>query len=413
MKTAIVGGGAAGFFAAVNLKEMMPDMQVVILERSQRVLHKVTLSGGGRCNLTNSFRMVDDLQWVYPRGHRLMKRLLRTFSHDDAYRWFEQHGVPLVTQPDECVFPKAQDSRAITQCLTSLARRYGVTVRTAQPIDSLQQLADYDFVLVATGGQPRAKGLQWLCDAGHDIAEPVPSLFTFCIADEALRSLMGLVAEEAAVGICGTKMRAEGPLLVTHWGMSGPAILKLSSYGARWLAEHDYRCQISVNWTGHHETEIMEELQRMQGAHRMKQLQTPCAWQFPCQDSTQPYVMPTRLWSHLLNRALGEKAGLRWVDIGRKDLNRLASTIAADVYDVSGKAPQRDEFVTCGGIALDNVSSQTLESKRQPGLFFAGELLDIDGITGGFNLQAAWTTAYVAAKAIAAAAEKKKLEFGR
>ena len=401
MKTAIVGGGAAGFFAAVNLKEMMPSMQVAILERSQRVLHKVMLSGGGRCNLTNSFRLVDDLQWVYPRGHRLMKRLLRVFSHEDAYRWFESHGVPLTTQDDECVFPVAQDSSVITGCLMGLARHYGVEIQTGIVISSLEQLADYDYVLVASGGQPRATGLQWLADVGHKTEKPVPSLFTFCIADDGLRSLMGLVAEEATVGICGTKMRAEGPLLVTHWGMSGPAILKLSSYGARWLAEHDYRCQISVNWTGHTEEETVQELLGMQATHRLKLLQ-----------SQRPFDMPSRLWSHLLHRGLGMKADLRWVDIGRKDLNRLTNAMTADVYDMSGKAPQRDEFVTCGGISLANINPQTLESRVRSGLYFAGELLDVDGITGGFNLQAAWTTAYVAACAIASEAEKKRQGFG-
>ena len=398
MKTAIVGGGAAGFFAAVNLKEMIPQMQVVILERGHRVLRKVERSGGGRCNLTNSFRGVDDLQRVYPRGHRLMKRLLRQFSHDDAYRWFERHGIPLTTQDDECVFPCAQDAKAVTQCLTSLAWRHGVTLLTGQHISSLEQLAGYDFVLLTTGGQPRSQSLQWLRDAGHTIAEPVPSLFTFCIADPALRSLMGLVAEEATATICGTKFKAVGPLLVTHWGMSGPAILKLSSYAARWLADHDYRCQISVNWTGHTEAEVASELLDMQATHRLKLLQ-----------SQRPLAIQARLWHHLLDRSLAAKASQKWADVGRKDINRLASAMTADVYQVEGKAPQRDEFVTCGGVSLDSIIPQTLESKVRPRLFFAGELLDIDGITGGFNLQAAWTTAYVAAKAIAETAEKKSL----
>ena len=260
MKTAIVGGGAAGFFLAINLKEMVPEMEVTIFEKSKRVLAKVEISGGGRCNCTNSFASVRDLQAVYPRGHRLMKRLMKGFSQQDAYSWFERHGVRLVTQEDECVFPASQDSHTIINCFLAEARRHYVEIRTEARISSLDDLADYDFIAVTTGGSPRSAGLQWLAAKGHEIVEPVPSLFTFRIDDERLHALMGTVVEDAVAMIPGTKLRAEGPLLITHWGMSGPAILKLSSYAARHLAEHDYQMPLAVNWTKQRDVDVLAVL---------------------------------------------------------------------------------------------------------------------------------------------------------
>ena len=260
MKTAIMGGGAAGFFLAINLKEMVPEMEVTIFEKSKRVLAKVEISGGGRCNCTNSFASVRDLQAVYPRGHRLMKRLMKGFSQQDAYSWFECHGVRLVTQEDECVFPASQDSHTIINCFLAEARRHYVEIRTEARISSLDDLADYDFIAVTTGGSPRSAGLQWLAAKGHEIVEPVPSLFTFRIDDERLHALMGTVVEDAVAMIPGTKLRAEGPLLITHWGMSGPAILKLSSYAARHLAEHDYQMPLAVNWTKQRDVDVLAVL---------------------------------------------------------------------------------------------------------------------------------------------------------
>ena len=237
MKTAIVGGGAAGFFLAINLKEMMPEMEVTIFERSSRVLKKVEISGGGRCNCTNSFQNVRDLSHVYPRGHRLLKRLFKSFDHRAAYEWFERRGVPLVTQDDECVFPAAQDSHAIINRFLRLAESLHIEMRCNLSINELSVLNEYDYIAVTTGGSPRTEGLQWLMPTGIEIVEPVPSLFTFNIVDERLRQLMGTVVEDVTVMITGTKMRASGTLLITHWGMSGPAILKLSSYAARLLHE--------------------------------------------------------------------------------------------------------------------------------------------------------------------------------
>ena len=389
VKTAIVGGGAAGFFLAINLKEMCEQMEVTIFEKSRKVLAKVEISGGGRCNCTNSFAEVRDLQYVYPRGHRLMKRLMKGFSHRDAYDWFEKHGVRLTTQEDQCVFPMSQDSHSIINCFLAEARRHNVEIRTETKIDSLDELSDYDFIAVTTGGSPKVEGIRWL--ERHEVESPVPSLFTFQIDDKALQALMGTVVENAVTMIPGTKMRAEGPLLITHWGMSGPAILKLSSYAARHLAECGYKSPLAVNWTSLHDNEVLSALEEITIRHSKKQLQT-----------ISPCGLPSRLWSYLVEKCLGERANGRWGSLNKKELNRLANILSGgDMYNIAGRAPFKDEFVTCGGVSLSSVNPATLESKETPHLYFAGEVLDIDGITGGFNFQAAWTTAYTVAQAIA------------
>ena len=392
MRTAIIGGGAAGFFLAINLKEMVPGMEVTIFERAQKVLAKVEVSGGGRCNCTNSFEGVGDLQTVYPRGHRLMKRLMKGFSQRDAYDWFERHGVRLTTQADQCVFPMSQDSHTIINCFLAEAKRRGVVIRMGERVESIEALRDYDFVAVTTGGQPKAEGLRWLAEKGHVIADPVPSLFTFKIVDEALHDLMGTVVEDVVTMIPGTKLRAEGPLLITHWGMSGPAILKLSSYAARVLAEQGYQAPLAVNWTNRRDVEVLATLEEMVMGCGQKQLTT-----------VAPCGLPSRLWAYLVCKCLGERAQGRWGSLNRKELNRLVNLLSGgDQYVIAGRAPFKDEFVTCGGVALEGVNAATLESKHVAGLYFAGEVLDIDGVTGGFNFQAAWTTAYTVARAIAA-----------
>ena len=396
MKTAIIGGGAAGFFLAVTLKEMMPEMDVTLFERGTRVLRKVAVSGGGRCNCTNSFEGISDLQAVYPRGHRLMKRLMKGFSQRDAFQWFERHGVRLTTQADHCVFPQSQQSQTIIQCFEHYCRRYGVTVSTGVSIGSLAELAAYDFVCVTIGGQPHKESLDWLAALGHEIVAPVPSLFTFNIDDAALRALMGTVVEQASAMIPATSFRASGPLLITHWGMSGPAILRLSSYAARHLSDSGYQSALSVNWTDRKENSVVEELQLIATANPQKMLA-----------NVRPFDLPQRLWSHLLEKSLAERAERRWADLSRKDLNRLVNTLTNDNYLISGRAPFKDEFVTCGGISLSSVNAATLESRTVPHLYFAGEVLDIDGVTGGFNFQAAWTTAHTVASAIVREAGNK------
>lgn len=383
MKTAIIGGGAAGFFLAINLKEIMPTIEVTIFEKSKKVLAKVEVSGGGRCNCTNSFAAVSDLSQVYPRGHRLMKRLFKTFNYRDAYEWFEKHGVRLVTQDDECVFPVSQDSHTIINTFLLYAKRLGVEILTERKITSLDELKDYDYIAVTTGGGTASM-------TGVPTTENVPSLFTFNIEDEALRALMGTVVEEATAYIPGTKLKASGPLLITHWGMSGPAILRLSSYAARELHDHQYQMPLAVNWCNRKDAEVQTELQNIIRQHPQKQLAT-----------IRPFNLPTRLWNYLLEKTLGERAQYRWQHLTQKDLNRLTNCLCNDNYQIAGRAAFKDEFVTCGGVSLSAVDVNTLESKDLPCVFFAGEVLDIDGVTGGFNFQAAWTTAFVVAQAIA------------
>ena len=388
MKTAVVGGGAAGFFLAVNLKEMMPDMEVTIFERSQHVLTKVEISGGGRCNCTNSFEEVTDLSQVYPRGHRLLKRLFNNFDYRDAYAWFERHGVPLVTQNDQCVFPEAQDSHAIINCLLSLARRYHIEICKGSKVQSLDDVKGYDYVVVTTGGSPKGEGLRWLKALGHEIEQPVPSLFTFSVADKRLQALMGVVTDVETM-IPGTKLRAAGPLLITHWGLSGPAVLKLSSHAARYLAEQNYQTPLAVRWLSLSDQEISTLLYEQVATQPKKQLTT-----------YNPFGLQQRLWAYLVEKALEVRAQIRWAELNKKDVNRLVNVLLNDTYQIAGRAPFKDEFVTCGGISLKAINTSTLESKHVPHLYFAGEVLDIDGVTGGFNFQAAWTTAYTVATSI-------------
>lgn len=390
-KAYVVGGGAAGFFLAITLKQMRPNAEVMILERSAKVLSKVLVSGGGRCNCTNTFEGVVDLSEVYPRGHRLLRKLFHAFGPSDARKWFEGQGVRLVAQSDHCVFPVSQDSRSIINCLTGLAQRLGVQLRTGVRLESPDELLDAGaLVAVCTGGATRRAMLDWLGLPEADIVSPVPSLFTFSIADEGLRSLMGTVADSVTLSLAGHKFRASGPLLLTHWGVSGPATLRLSSYAARELAAAEYRAVLVINWLSQTEEQVIKDLKIVAEANGGKLVA-----------NARPERVSSRLWEYIAVRALADGAKKRWSEMGKKDFNRLVSTLTADSYHVGGRAPFKDEFVTAGGVALSAVSSSTLESKSKPRLFFAGEVLDVDGVTGGFNFQAAWTTAFVAAQAMA------------
>lgn len=390
LSLAIVGGGAAGFFLAVNVKEMVPELRVTIYEQQQRPLKKVEISGGGRCNCTNTFAEVSDLKKVYPRGASLLKRLFKVFSHEDAYRWFEMHGVPLVVQEDQCVFPKAQDSHAIINCLMGEAHRYGVRLLTGTKVDDVMSLfGEHDYVAVTVGGISKGCAASGFWHGTDELTPLSPSLFTFSIDDAALTSMTGTVVEHAMASVPGTKWQAQGPLLITHWGMSGPAILKLSSYAAVYLAESQYKSPLLVNWAGDANAErVREELMSAIRANGMRLI-----------DNVRVFGLQSRLWSYLLGKA--QVQGKRCIELGKKDVNRLVNVLTNDSYLIAGRGQHKDEFVTCGGVSLDAVNKNTLESKSHPGLFYAGEVLDIDGVTGGFNFQAAWTTAYVVAKAIA------------
>ena len=413
-RIAVIGAGAAGCFCAAELRRLRPAFRVDVYESGPKALAKVAITGGGRCNLTNSFEGIRSLSEAYPRGDRLMKRLLKQFSQEDAWRWFESAGVPLVLQDDHCVFPQSQDAMDIVHAL--LSRMEGANLLLRTPVHRIETpdqvggdgnamqvggdgnvmpgstghlLVDgepYDAVVVTTGGAP--KGLPMLDGLDLEWVPTVPSLFTFTIRDEGLRSLMGLVVD-ATVSIPGTAFKADGPLLITDWGLSGPAVLKLSSYAARHLHATGYRAPLSVNWLARNEARAREILQETAAGNPRKQVSnTPVAG------------LQARLWNHLTAKA-GLRPDIRWAELGSKGLNKLVNVLTQDAYEIAGKTKFREEFVTCGGVALGNLDPATLESKRHPGLYFAGEVLDIDAITGGFNLQAAWTTAFTVARAIA------------
>ncbi|MBR1406710.1 MAG: aminoacetone oxidase family FAD-binding enzyme [Bacteroidales bacterium] len=399
---AIIGAGAAGCFCAVQLARRRPDFRITVYEAGAKPLAKVAVTGGGRCNLTNSFAAVTDLAQVYPRGHRLMKRLFHVFNHEDTWRWFEAEGVPLVLQDDQCVFPQSQDAMQIVRVLLERMREAGVTLRTGRRLTRLELRDDRweltfnedetltaDAVVITTGGSPKPSGLAFLVSLGLETIPPCPSLFTFKIP-QAPRTLMGTVVEEAAVSLAGTRYKADGPLLITDWGMSGPAVLKLSSYAARYLSENGYRATLLVNWLGDaSEDEVRERIRTLAAGYPQKQIASIHAPQ-----------LTGRLWEFLLTKA-GLRPGLRYAELGSKGLNRLVAVLTADPYEIFGKAAFKEEFVTCGGISLSEINPNTLEAKRFPGLYLAGEVLDIDAVTGGFNLQAAWTGGAVIARSLA------------
>lgn len=435
---AVIGGGAAGCFAAVNMKEMNPDLDVTVYEAGPVLLAKVAVTGGGRCNLTNSFAEVRSIESVYPRGFRLMKRLLREFSNTDVCDWFEGRGVRLVTQSDQCVFPKSQQSSEIIETLVSGMKSAGINVAVSHRLTSVldtdgdqperyklsfdtgsgsekHQTEIYaDIVLITTGGSPKKSGLSMLDGLGLEIIDPVPSLFSFNIGapealaeagkgrgvqvaltgtrkrDAELSALMGIVTENVVTGLAGTKFRAEGPLLITDWGMSGPAVLKLSSYAAKYLAEQNYSAELMVNWAGKITVPELEAVLIRISSSASRKMSA----------NVGPDFLNNRLWTYLLHRA-GIPADRRWAEIGSKGLNRIISTLTSDIYPVVGRNKFKGEFVTCGGVSLADIDPKTLESRQHPGLYFAGEVTDVDAVTGGFNLQAAWTMGWVAARAIA------------
>lgn len=394
-RIAIIGAGAAGCFCAVNIKKRMPEAEVTVYESGRKPLTKVAITGGGRCNLTNSFEHVRSVKEAYPRGEKLMKRALKVFSNNDVMEWFEREGVALTVQADGCVFPLSQDAMEIVCTLTRLMNSYGVRLLCDRRISQITPLSDggydidgaqYEKVVVTTGGAPTLSRLSFLDAFQLEKMESVPSLFTFNIDNKALHSLMGTVVENVTARLTGTKLSASGPLLITHWGLSGPAILKLSSYGARVLKEREYRMEMAINWFGkERETEVAERLHILVSENSKKQL-----------SSVYPEELVQRLWIFLLERA-GLSPQKRWQELGAKQLNRLAALLTNDTYAISGKGAYKEEFVTCGGIALSNINPSTMECKAYPGLFFAGEVLDVDAITGGYNLQAAWTMGYISA----------------
>ena len=415
-KLVVIGGGAAGFFCAVNAARLNPSLSVSIIEKTSKLLSKVRVSGGGRCNVTHACYEISSLVKKYPRGTNFLKKSFHRFNVHHTIQWFHERGVELKTEADGRMFSITDSSQTIIDCLLKEANKFGVEilmnrevkeiVRREAIVGSLELGADNrqgfslvfangdlmqaDDVVVACGGYPKSSMFEWLTSLGHSIETPVPSLFTFNMPKNPVTALMGVVAEKTRVKIIGTKLEEHGPLLITHWGMSGPAILKLSAWGARELANRNYHFTLMVNWVAqYNEQTLRDGWQAIRNQYAAQKI-----------GNRNPFALPNRLWIFLLNEC-GINEDIRWADLPGKEQNKLIKVLTAHEFEVKGKTTFKEEFVTCGGIKLTEVDAQTMESKLVPHLYFAGEILDVDGITGGFNFQHAWTSGWIAANAIA------------
>ncbi|CAM3990837.1 NAD(P)/FAD-dependent oxidoreductase [Flavobacterium antarcticum] len=397
-----VGGGAAGFFTAINIAEKIPSLKIAILERGKEVLTKVRISGGGRCNVTHACFEPNELVKFYPRGEKELKGPFNQFCSGDTIEWFEKHGVELKIEEDGRMFPVSNSSQTIIDCFMNASAKAGIKILTSQSVQSLYHFekVEEDFwkidtqhdkftatkLVLSTGSNP--KMWEMLESLGHSVVAPVPSLFTFNITDKRIKDLPG-VSALATVKVKNTKLEATGPLLITHWGMSGPGILKLSAWGARILAEKKYQFAISVNWLN--DTDLAEAellLKSLKQEHSKKII-----------SKKSPFDFPNRLWEKLVIAAeIGED--LKWADLSNKHIHNLAEQLTEGTYQVSGKSTYKDEFVTAGGIDLKEVNFKTMQSKLHPNLYFAGEIVNIDAITGGFNFQNAWTSGFIVANGI-------------
>lgn len=398
-RVAIIGGGAAGFFAAISCAEANPDARVTVFEKSRHLLSKVRVSGGGRCNVTHACFDARELTKRYPRGARELLGPFHVWQPQDTVEWFESRGVALKTEPDGRMFPTTDSSETIIDCLLGEAHRLGIEVRIQSEIFSVSadpargfvlSLADgarfeADKLVVASGGGERSGGLKIARELGHAITELAPSLFTFHIADPRIEGLQGLSAPNVRVSFPQAKLEQSGPMLVTHWGLSGPAILKLSAWGAREFARLDYRFELRVDWLGDAtRADVLAKLAEQKRDAGRKTARANC-----------PFELPRRIWERLTDAA-GILADVPWAQLGKAQMEKLADELVDGRYAVTGKSMNKEEFVTCGGVKLSEVDFKRMESRLVPGLHFAGEVLDIDGVTGGFNFQAAWTTGRVA-----------------
>lgn len=403
-RVVVVGGGAAGFFGAITVAENAPGIEVLILERAAQVLQKVRISGGGRCNVTHACFDPRELTKRYPRGSRELISPFHRFQAADTVQWFESRGVKLKAEADGRMFPTTNSSQTIIDCLLGEAARAGVKVRTNCGVESTRKIGgkfdltlttgetlECDRLLLATGGCRSAAHSALAVSLGHKIADPVPSLFTFHIEIPWLRALAGVSVPDVEAQVPGTKLRERGPLLVTHWGLSGPVILRLSAWGARDLHARDYKFTLQLNWLpAMREASLIQELETRASTHPARMIANlPVA------------PISNRLWEALV-KAAGIDPITRWAQLGRAGRHQLVQALTRMQLPVTGKSLNKDEFVTCGGVSLQEVNFKTMESRLTPGLHFAGELLDIDGITGGFNFQSAWTTGWLAGQAIAA-----------
>ena len=400
----VAGGGAAGFFCAVTAARLNPQLKVILVEKTGKLLSKVKVSGGGRCNVTHACFSIPDMIKKYPRGSNFVKKTFHQFFTSDTIQWFEERGVPLKTEADGRIFPVSNSSQSVIDCLLQEAGKYSVEIRFHHEIKSIEYKKDpvsfiihfnnelklsADFICVASGGYPKSSMFDWILSSGHSIETPVPSLFTFNMPGNSVVSLMGISVPDAQVKISGESLKERGPLLITHWGMSGPAILKLSAWGARTLNKKEYRFEIRVNWLGdRNDQSIRDEMQMIRESSGGKKIR-----------QRNPWDLPQRLWDWLLDQS-GIK-DIHWADLPAAQQNILIRNLTNMSFNVEGKTTFKEEFVTAGGIRLSEINHHTMESRIRPGLYFAGELLDVDGITGGFNFQHAWTSGFIAGKSIA------------
>jgi predicted Rossmann fold flavoprotein len=396
MKIAVIGGGAAGFMAAITAKETNPNANVTIFEKTDKVLVKVKVSGGGRCNVTNATFSISQLIKNYPRGGRELKKSFNHFFTTDTVDWFESRRVSLKTEADNRMFPSSNSSQTIVDLLLNTAENLAIRLSYKSKISAITtsenginlsingETLHFDKVIIASGGSPKESGLDWLKKLGYKIISPVPSLFTFNMPKNPITKLMGLSVLNVTASIKGSKLKQQGPLLITHWGMSGPAILKLSAWGAQDLAKQNYNFSVQVNWLAMNEEELRSQFSSLTSSRKQMY-------------KHNPLEIPKRLWHFMLNK-LEIAENQIWNELAKKNKNRLINMLLNDEFEVKGKTTFKEEFVSCGGIDLSEIDMQTMESKRHKGIYFAGELLNIDGVTGGFNFQAAWTTGYLAGK---------------
>jgi predicted Rossmann fold flavoprotein len=398
----VIGGGAAGFFCAVNAARLNPGLKVVIIEKTGKLLSKVRVSGGGRCNVTHACFEIADMSKKYPRGNHFVKKIFFHFFTTDTIEWFKERGVQLHTEEDGRMFPVTNSSQTIIDCLLKEATKYGVEVRMNTEVKKIKRIkgtweiesvnrqpSTANYLCIACGGYPKSSMFDWLKELGHSIEEPVPSLFTFNLPGNDITKLMGVSVADAQVKIMGSKLAERGPVLITHWGLSGPAVLRLSAWGAREFAANSYTFTALINWIPNfNEPQLRDEFQQLRMDTASKKI-----------INRNSFGLPQRLWEYLCYQS-GITENMRWADLPAKEQNKFIKNLLAQEFFVKGKTTFKEEFVTAGGIKLNEIDANTMQSKITPGLFFAGEILDVDGITGGFNFQHAWTSGFIAAKSI-------------
>jgi len=402
----VVGGGAAGFFCAIQIAELHPDWDISILEKSNKLLSKVRVSGGGRCNVTHACPDVELLLKKYPRGARFLKKAFYQFATKNTIQWFANNGVQLHTEKDGRMFPTTNNSETIIDCFLQKVHQYKIKILTEHEVVNVEKVTkenlpnffitlsnkktmQADAICLATGGMLKSDKLPWLISLGHSIVAPVPSLFTFNVVEKNITTLMGVAVDNAIIQWKGNKISEKGPLLITHWGISGPAAIKLSAWCARELANDNYEGAILINWTPeYNEATLKMEWINLRMDFGKREI-----------GSKNPFNLPQRLWQFLLQEA-GIALTTKWADLKSPEQQLLIQSLTRTTLTIKGKTTFKEEFVTCGGVELSEIEASTMESKLVPGLYFAGEMMDVDGITGGFNFQHAWTSGWIAAQAM-------------